>query len=373
MLSHPRAPAARRARGPALLVLTLLVGFGLSLVALLFSPPNAAFIAGGSLTGSKHFGDDFPKQLVDPLGRDLSLRQPPLRIASAVLATDEMIAELIDPERLVSVTPFVDDAGISNVAGQYPDSIARNPADAEQLLALEPDLVLLSTHSNPMVIRLLLRSGVPVARFSAFDSFEGVAENLRTLGELLGAEDRADQAIQRLWQRLNLVAERVSNAPRPRVLYYSPSGMTGGPGSLIDEMITRAGGHNVIRDTGIRGHRRISPELAFSLQPEVILISDWSSTERQLATQLLEDAAWAQVPAVRDARVYPLHGAWVTTGSQFSALGVEAIARRLHPQAFEGLAPLDASPDGPQGVILDSMHKDRQQDLAGNPNEGPSA
>ena len=129
MLSHPRVSDARLARGPALLALTLLVGFGLSLIALTRYPPNAAFVAGGPLNAIQAAGSEPSGQITDSLWANPSLVEPPQRVASAVLATDEMIAGLIAPERLVSVTPFVDDAGISNVAGHYPAHIARNRAD----------------------------------------------------------------------------------------------------------------------------------------------------------------------------------------------------------------------------------------------------
>lgn len=320
-------------RGAPSLVLALCVT--LSLLYALLHPPSEAFFAGGALGGTQVIGETFPKRLIDPLGRDHLLQQPPRRIASAILAGDEMLAELVACDRLVAVSDLVDNAGISNVAGHYPAEIPRIQADIEAMLAVQPDLALVSTHSDALGVRMLMASGVAVTRFAAFESFAEIADNLRLLGGILGVAQRAEAAVAQMEQRLRNVERRVAGRPRPRVLYYDMSGSTGGPGTLTDEMIERAGGNNLIRETGIIGYTRITRELAIALQPDVVILSDWSSRgDASTTEQLLDDPAWQAVPAVQNERVHALRGAWVTSGSQFRVAGVEALARLLHPEAF---------------------------------------
>lgn len=325
--------------------LLLTLGAGLGLAHVLLHPPSAALVAGGALAGTRVLGEGFPKRLLDPLGREHPLEAPPRRIVSAVLASDEMLADLVPAERLVGVTYLVDDAGISNVAGHYPPAIPRIRAEIEQILALRPDLVVVSMHSDAVAVRLLLSAGVAVGRFAAFDSFAEVADNLRTLGAILGEEGRAQAVVADMEERLRAVRRRVEGLPRPKVLFYGSDGSTGGPGTLTDEMISLAGGHNLIRDTGMAGYRHITPELAIALQPEVVLLADWSGDtgsalgHSPTVERLRSDPAWQQVPAVRDDRVLALRGSLVTSGSQFRVASVEALARLLHPEAFDGPLP----------------------------------
>jgi iron complex transport system substrate-binding protein len=320
--------------------LLLAIGAALSFIYVLLHPPNAAFVAGGKLGGTQVVGDGFPKRLIDPLGREHLLEAPPRRIASVILAGDEMLANLVPAQRVVGVTFLVDKAGISNVVGHYPEAIPRLRAEIEAILALRPDLVLVSTHSDALGVRLLLGAGVAVARFAAFDSFAEVAGNLHILGEILGEEERARAVVEDMERRLSAVRIQVAALPRPRVLYYSLSGSTGGPGTLTDEMIQLAGGYNVIRDTGIIGYRRITPELAISLQPDFVVLNDWSGAGGTSVAELLRnDPAWQQVPAIRDGNVHALRGAWMTSGSQFRVAGVEALARLFHPEAFDAGSP----------------------------------
>lgn len=316
---------------PLLLGLLALLSFAVALL----SPPSGAFIAGAMLRGTEIVGEAFPKRLIDPLGRELEIAVPPRRIASGTLAGDEMLAELVAPERVVAVSHLVDDPHNSNVPGHYPPSTPRIPLGIEDLLAPQPDLVVVSSTSDALTVRLLLSAGVAVVRVAGYDSFAEIAENLRLLGAILGVEDGAAAVIAEMRGRIAAVQQRVATRDRPRVLFLlSRDGSTGGPGSLTDEMIDLAGGYNIIRETGITGHRRITAELAIALQPEVILVADWSGRGAAATDWLRETPAWQGVPAVRNDRLYSLPGAWVTSGSQFRVAGVEALAERLHPEVF---------------------------------------
>ncbi|MCV6591228.1 MAG: ABC transporter substrate-binding protein [Marinobacterium sp.] len=283
--------------------------------------------------------DGFPRLLKDPIGRTLILPAPPVAIASAILAGDEMLSQLVPVQRVRTVTWLADDAGISNVAGVYPASLPRNKASIEELLAVQPDLAIVAAYSDASRVELLLNSGVPVLRFDSNYSYDDVRRNVRLLAAALGAERRAEQWLQRMNQRIEAVQQQLSAhpAPEPRVLYYNLSGSTSAPGTPMDETLRLAGGYNVLADTGITGYSRISPELAIALQPEVILMNDWTGGKGlSPVSHLMDDPAWQQVPAVRNNRVYGLKGAWLTSGTPCKVTGVEIIARLLHPQAFDG-------------------------------------
>jgi iron complex transport system substrate-binding protein len=298
-------------------------------------PPEARFVIGNRLATTEIRGETYPLQLIDPIGRAQELAAPPQRIVSGVLASDEMLADMVDLTRICAVTYLVDDRGISNVPDHYPAAIRRHRGQLEELLAMRPDLVVVTSHSQPSTVKLLLRAGVFVVRVPDANSFDAIAMNIEALGRVLGASKRAEALIDHMRRKLARVEGRVAGRQRPRVLYYS-MGSTAGPDSLTDEMIQRAGGYNVIRDTGIRGYTRISPEMAIALQPEVVILSDWSKRSGSNAAETLRaDPAWQQVPAVRTGQIHAVRGAWVTSGSQFRVEGVEILARLLHPEAFD--------------------------------------
>jgi iron complex transport system substrate-binding protein len=119
------------------------------------------------------------------------------------------------------------------------------------------------------------------------------------------------------------------------VLYYGGGGYSAGRDTLIDAMITLAGGHNVARDVDLRGQGRLPLEVAVSLRPEVILVSAWEpGAGDDSGAAFVHHPVWANVPAVQDGRVYGIKGAWLTSVSQYAVNALEAMARVLHPEAF---------------------------------------
>ncbi len=298
-----------------------------------------ALLPGTRLAASEvNYLDDqqgFPRQIIDPVGRTLTVTRPPSRIVSGILAGDEMLSKLVEKSRISSVTYLADNPGISNVAEFYPESIYRNHGAVEETLAAEPDLVIVAAYSNATSVEMLLNAGIPVIRFADYNSYQHLRHNLRTLAKALGAEKNAETWIADMDRRIAAVQQRVANQPKPRVLYYSLSGSTSGPGSLMDETIRLAGGQNVIKETGLKAHTRISPEMAISLQPDVILVSDWAPEGGKSARQLLlENPAWQDVPAIKNQRLYSVLGAWLTSVSPYRVKGVELLAQLLHPDVF---------------------------------------
>ncbi len=279
----------------------------------------------------------FPREIRDPVKRHIILAQPPQRIVSGILAGDEMLTELVSLDRIASITYLADDPGISNVPNYYPGSLPRNHGTIEEYLSLQADLAIVAAYSNATSVEMLLSTGIPVIRFANFHSYQDIRNNLTTLAKALGTEVQAQRWLLEMDSRIAEIHEKVASEARPRVLYYSLSGSTSGPGSLMDETINLAGGINVIAETGLRAYSRISPEMAIALQPEVILLSDWNNKAGQSARDiLLNNPAWQDVPAIRSQRVYSLRGAWLTSGSPHRIKGVEEVARLLHPQRFSG-------------------------------------
>ena len=294
-----------------------------------------------SLLGARPFhatqvvGQDFPKRLINPAGVPQTLTSPPNRILSAVLASDEILTALVPPERLAGVTYLVDEPGLSEVAKHLPPDLPRIHAKPETMLALRPDLVVVASYTRAATVRLLVSAGVPVVRFQWYRSFADIMNSIRMLAAAVGADGSGARLVDDMRRRIAAVEERTQGLTRPRVLYDGGGGYSAGQDALIDAMITLAGGHNVARDAGLRGQGRLPLEVAVSLRPEVILVSEWErSTDGNGAAAFLHHPVWTDVPAVRDGRVHGIKGAWLSSVSHYSVKALEAIARVLHPEAF---------------------------------------
>ncbi|MGE3538560.1 MAG: ABC transporter substrate-binding protein [Candidatus Tectimicrobiota bacterium] len=325
-----------RARGSVILSL-LLAGLGLLLLyGLTRTARHLSLVDTNLLQASRVDPGPFPKRLLDPGGVTHVLPAPPQRIVSTVLSGDEMLLDLARLDQIAAVTPYIDTPGMSNSTGRVPATIPRLQANAEAIIAVQPDLVLVASYNRSEEVRVLVAAGMPLLRLGNFASFQEVMANIITLGAAVGVEARATALVQQMQQRLAAVERRVQGRPRPRVLYYAPGGSTVGADTLIDEMIERAGGRNVTREVHSTGWPNLPLELVLRLQPEVLIIPVWSlAADADVARTHLQDPLWQQVPAVQHGRVYAIRGAWLTTISQHAVQGVEAMARCLHPEGFE--------------------------------------
>ena len=280
-------------------------------------------------------GENFPKTLIDRTGIQFVLKKPPTRIISATLATDHILSELINPQRLVAISSYVDYPSLSNIVGFYNKNIARSEGEIESMLALQPDLVFIASYSNPETVRYLLRSAIPVVRLSEFNSFADIFNNIRIVANVTGTKAQGEVIIHNLQQRIAFIKAQVKDKPKPRVLYYDLNGYSVGGNSLMDEAIQLSGGINVASGILADGENKISEELAISLQPDVIVMNQWvfnqANGEQSPAAILSNKKAWADVPAIKNNRLYAVPGTWLRSISQHRIKGVEAIAKLLHP------------------------------------------
>jgi iron complex transport system substrate-binding protein len=267
-----------------------------------------------------------------PDGNAVVLPRPPRRIVSTYLGADELLAVLA-PERVVAISAYADDPAASNCHDAYPRNLPRLRAEPETIIGLEPDLVCVASFTGSDTLRLIVGAGLPVVRWSKFNSFADVQDLIRLFGAALGEDERAASLAGTI-RALVADLETRMRAVRPiRVLYYDPPTFTMGRGTMVDEILVRAGGRNVVDELGIVGPGQIGLETVLSLQPDAIVMPNYADNTSVLRA-LAEDRVWQAVPAVREGRVHEIPGAWIATVSHHAARGLERVARVLHPEVF---------------------------------------
>ena len=143
--------------------------------------------------------------------------------------------------------------------------------------------------------------------------------------------------------QLDAVRARVRTYPRPRtLLVFSrlPQSLqqmyvSGGVGFLAD-ILEIAGGANVFADVS-RESVQPSHEMLLARAPEAII--ELHATGMMAAAGVLgERSVWAplaSIPAVRSGRIHFLDGSYLVVPGPRVGRAAEALARALHPEAFE--------------------------------------
>lgn len=267
----------------------------------------------------------------------------PRRIVSTNLPTDEVLLALLPPERILAVSHFADDARISNVTDAARHVPHRVRGTAEPILALAPDLVFAFPYGQADVQTLLRRAQVPLAHVPGADDLQGVRANIRRIGAVVGAPERAEALVTRMDRALDEVRQRTAGAPRPRVLLWYTGGTTSGPGTLIDEVLRVAGGRNAAAEAGIQGVASLPLERALALDPDVLFVLDFRADARARdlgdRPELVEHPVWRSLDAVHLGRVHILPSHHAYASSHHVAGAAEDMARRLHPERFRRVPP----------------------------------
>lgn len=259
----------------------------------------------------------------------------PRRVASMNLTGDEILVDILPPERLVAVTRLADEQGTSNIVGRVPPSVARFPrADIERLVALSPDLVIVSEYTDADFLRLLQRSGLRVYQMRGLDSMAGFRQAILDLGTAVGERAAAERLVARYDATLADVATRLRGASRPRVLYWANPHTAGG-GTAIGALIECAGGANAAASLGLRGIVPLDAERAFTADPDVVLVGTGWGT----AQALRDHPLLSQMRAVKSGRVIELPTELLVTLSHHAARACWTLAHDLHPDHVPARMP----------------------------------
>jgi len=256
-------------------------------------------------------------------------------VASLNLTADELLVEMLPPERLVAVTRWADDPDMSNVAGRVPATAVRLPrADLERLIVLQPDLVVVSEYTDADFLRLLEKSGLRHHRMSGLDALPGIRAAILDLGAAVGTPEAAAHLAARFDAILGELARRLAGTKRPRVLYWADP-HTAGAGTAIGSLIEAAGGTNVAGELGLRGIVPLAGEKAFAADPDVFLVTAGSGAGLALRRHPL----LARTRAVREGRVVEIPNRLLVALSDRAADAAWWLASRLHPARVPEAAP----------------------------------
>jgi len=275
----------------------------------------------------------YPLTVTDALGREVTLPARPQAIVSLTLGTDELLVALLadEPERVAGLTYLVDTAGVSNLAGTAllgSFTTTRVEADPEQIIALQPDLVLAATFTDTAVVEQLTAAGIPVVSAGDFTSVPAMLDNITWLGQMLGVRAAAQRLIGDLTDRLEAVAGQVADLEqRASMVYLSTDNWIAGCQTTLDDMITRAGGVNAACAAGLDGWKQVDAETLLTIDPDVIVFSSWVDIPAWQA-----DPAMQTLAAVRDGRAIAGNDAHLSAVSHYIVDGVEDLFAILYPE-----------------------------------------
>ncbi|MDO9576047.1 MAG: ABC transporter substrate-binding protein [bacterium] len=179
------------------------------------------------------------------------------------------------------------------------------PIDREQILALEPD-VIVSMTKDPNVNKTQGHLGIPVVTVSK-NTLNDYEASFRLMGKLLGNEKEGNELADYWHSVIERVTDETSQIPeneRVKVYYASHDGplSTVGPATVMASIIGLAGGINV--SDNIYGPVT-SEKVAVSMEQVLVWNPDVITTGyADVRDEILSSSEWKEINAVKNHRVY---------------------------------------------------------------------
>lgn len=217
------------------------------------------------------------------------------RIASLGIQSDALLVELCEPERLVAASAWS--------VGPWAHRLGAVPRlrgfdDLETLIALKPDVVLVSTFGGDLDrLSRLREAGLTVCDLGPQGGVTSLVDNARLLGRLLGIPERGERFAVAFPRRMAAVAATLPESARRSAVYVQCIGdqlFGGAAGTSFHDVLTAAGLRDVAR--GFTGWPQYAVEQLITLDPDLMV------TQRGGAATLRRLPGISAMRAARDPR-----------------------------------------------------------------------
>lgn len=225
------------------------------------------------------------------------------RVVSLDFCADQLVLALAADEQIVALSPDAKKAFsfFRKRANKFPT----HTNELDELLFLRPDLVFASNADASIAVRTLARQGVGIFSLNTPSLSDFSTLRLVDAGMALNNLQKA-QLIDRTARLMLSDLHSDATLPVPG-LYMSPSGITSGAGTFIDEVLNLAGIDNVVARQGIKGWSQLDLEILIVEQPQVIVTSffdnqvghqeSWRFAAHPAVKKILKNALVIDVPS----------------------------------------------------------------------------
>jgi len=216
--------------------------------------------------------------------------EAPHRIVSANLCADRLVMALADRDKVISLSKFAADPNLSTVVDQA-RGIPLNQADAEEIAALHPDLVIFGQYTQKASSDMLKGLGYPVYMLPHPRDLAAMRKTIRDLAARLGVPERGEALVADIDAK---IAALPAHKPA-RAVFYAAGGWTSGKPSLADDLLQHFGAINLATEAGIGANGTLPLEQLVAAGPDLIIVESMGDKRQvSLAEQLLEHPALAE-------------------------------------------------------------------------------
>jgi iron complex transport system substrate-binding protein len=195
----------------------------------------------------------------------------PRRIVSFNQCADQLVLALADPGQIVGLSPYAADPSLS-VMAEAAKQYRRVDWQAESIIPLQPDLVMVGAWDRPVTRRMLMALGYRLAEVETVSGIAAARAQITRVAELVGHPERGEQLVRALDAARARLAAR-GRPPLTTALVVERGGFSAGSATIAAALLNEVG----LRPppgapAGIGGF--VSLERLLVLKPDVVVLKD---------------------------------------------------------------------------------------------------
>lgn len=280
--------------------------------------------------------------VTDATGKAVVIPAKPKRILGNSASIDTMLLSVVTPDKLTAATDADRDPNISYIAEDtkaIPLTVPLTGLSMEIVTEARPDLIVASTYTDGRELDLYRNLGIPVVVIDGPRSIDQVKEDLRIIAAAAGEKERGENVISQMEQGLSEIDSLLAEEKGKKPVVYLVSQMTryGGPGSMFNELLTRARIDNAIALAGGVNGQATSPELIIKTDPDMLFVSTDRASDTTGAARYRDD--FLANPAIASMRaaghIVPVEDRYIYSASQNCVWAIKGLANAAYGPLFD--------------------------------------
>ena len=241
--------------------------------------------------------------ITDMTGREIVLDGPAAKIVALTASDVEIIYALGAGDQLVGRGEYCD----------WPAEVLDKPVvksgaetNLEEILALEPDVVIMATMAQTVdQVNALEDAGVKVIVSDA-QNLEGVYTAITMIGQIVGKNDEAAALVKEMQDTFDGIKAKAADSGK--TIYFEVSPLewglwAAGKGTFMDELASICGLTNAFAD--VDGWGAVSEEQVFEKDPDYIVTTSmyWGEGPTPVE-EIMGRAGWDKLKAVQNNQIF---------------------------------------------------------------------
>lgn len=254
----------------------------------------------------------------------------PTRIVSLNPSATEIIYALKADKNLIAVTQFCPFPELLKEKGNIGTIL---DPDIEKIISLKPDIVFATVEGNRQSsINNLRNAGIKVLVLDDIHNFNDIYKRIDMMGEMLRAENESNRLISEMKKKIEEIENKVAKKARLNVFIQLGAEplVTVNNNTIINEMISIAGGENIAKDALMR-YPKYSREAVIMQNPDVIIIVSMGKFGEEA---LKKWRTYKSLKAVQNNKICIIDSNVICHMGPRLIEGVQKMAKFLHPEEF---------------------------------------